>query len=152
VMLTQYADWWWYRMDDRVKLKSEWYFEYEDGTVKGPFFNDFTPAGLAKVAEGIQNFSSPYLVIGDDTAPGYVITEVFRKPVSVVTRDDNVVRFRTQLLSTEGNGDHQKTCIYVEASDTPGTGVMLNMLRQLWSKTNLMILAVECRITVQEVS
>ena len=49
-----------------------------------------------------------------DTAPGYVITEVFRKPVSVVTRDDNVVRFRTQLLSTEGNGDHQKPAIFVE--------------------------------------
>jgi len=136
----------------RLNLRAEWYFEYGNGDVRGPFYNSFSPAGLAKVAEGIQNFSSPYLVIGDDTAPGYVITEVFRKPVSVVTRDDNVVRFRTQLLSTEGNGDHQKTCIYVEAADSPGTGVMLNMLRQLWSKTNLMILAVECRITVQGVS
>lgn len=136
----------------RLNFRAEWYFEYGNGDVRGPFYNSFSPAGLAKIAEGIQNFSSPYLVIGDDTAPGYVITEVFRKPVSVVTRDDNVVRFRTQLLSTEGNGDHQKTCIYVEASDTPGTGVMLNMLRQLWSKTNLMILTVECRITVQEVS
>ena len=136
----------------RLNLRAEWYFEYGNGDVRGPFYNSFSPAGLAKVAEGIQNFSSPYLVIGDDTAPGYVITEVFRKPVSVVTRDDNVVRFRTQLLSTEGNGDHQKTCIYVEASDTPGTGVMLNMLRQMWSKTNLMILAVECRITVEGVT
>ena len=137
---------------DRLNLKAEWYFEYGNGDVRGPFYNSFSPDGLAKVAEGIQNFSSPYLVIGDDTAPGYVITEVFRKPVSVVTRDNNLVRFRTQLLSTEGNGDHQKTCIYVEASDTPGTGVMLNMLRQLWSKTDLNILAVECRITVQEVA
>lgn len=139
-------------MDSKLKIKSEWYFEYQDGTVKGPFFNDFTPEGLAKVAELIQGASSPYLVIGDDTAPGFTITEVFRKPVSVVTRDNNVVRFRTQLLTSEGNGNHQKTCIFIEASDTPGTGVMLNMLRQLWSKTNLMILAVECRITVQEVS
>lgn len=139
-------------MDDRIKLKSEWFFEYEDRRIEGPFLNSFSPEGLAKIAELLRGASSPYLVIGDDTAPGFVITEVFRKPVSVVTRDDNVVRFRTQLLSTEGNGDHQKTCIYVEASDTPGTGVMLNMLRQLWSKTNLMILSVECRITVQGVS
>lgn len=139
-------------MDSKLKLKSEWYFEYDDGRVEGPFFNDFTPEGLAKIAELLQVASSPYLVIGDDTVEGYAITEVFRKPVSVVTRDDNVVRFRTQLLSTEANGDHQKTCIYVEAADSPGTGVMLNMLRQLWSKTNLMILAVECRITVQGVS
>lgn len=136
---------------DRLNLKAEWYFEYENGDVRGPFYNSFSPDGLAKVAEALQGFPSPYLVIGDDTAAGYVITEVFRKPVSVVARDGNVVRFRTQLLSTEGNGDHQKTCIYVEASDTPGTGVMLNMLRQLWSKTDLNILAVECRITVQGV-
>ena len=139
-------------MDSKLKIKSEWFFEHEDGSKQGPFYNSFSPEGLAKVAELIQGVSSPYLVIGDDTSPGFVITEAFRKPVSVVTRDDNVVRFRTQLLSTEANGDHQKTCIFIEASDTPGTGVMLNLLRQTWSKTNLMILAVECRITVEEVS
>lgn len=136
---------------DRLRIKSEWYFEHEDGQISGPFFNSFPTEGLAKVAEGIQGFSSPYLVLGDDTEEGFSITEVYRKPVSVVTRDGNIVRFRTQLLTDEGNGDHQKTCIYVEGSDTPRTGVMLNMLRQLWSKTNLMILAVECRITVSGV-
>jgi hypothetical protein len=139
-------------MDSKLKIKSEWFFEHEDGSREGPFYNSFSPEGLARIAEGIKSFSSPYLVVGDDTEEGFAITEVFRKPVSVVTRDLNVVRFRTQLLTSEGNGDHQKTCIYVEASDTPGTGVMLNMLRQLWSKTNLMILAVECRITVEGVS
>jgi hypothetical protein len=139
-------------MNSKLKIKSEWFFEHEDGSREGPFYNSFTPEGLARIAEAIRSLSSPYLVIGDDTAPGFEITEVFRKPVSVVTRDDNVLRFRTQLLSTEGNGDHQKTCIFVEAADSPGTGVMLNMLRQLWSKTNLMILAVECRITVEGVT
>ena len=139
-------------MDSKLKIKSEWFFEHEDGSKQGPFYNSFSPEGLAKVAERIQGFSSPYLVIGDDTEEGFVIAEVFRKPVSVVTRDDKVVRFRTQLLTSEGNGDHQKTCIYVEASDTPGTGVMLNLLRQTWSKTNLMILTVECRITVEGVN
>lgn len=139
-------------MDSKLKIKSEWFFEHEDGSREGPFYNSFSPEGLAKVAELIRGASSPYLVIGDDTSPGFVITEVFRKPVSVVTRDDNVVRFRTQLLTHEANGDHQKTCIFIEAADSPGTGVMLNMLRQLWSKTSQMILAVECRITVQEVS
>jgi len=138
-------------MDDKLKIKSEWFFEYEDGTVLGPFLNSFPPEGLAKIAEGIKSFSSPYLVLGDDTAEGYAITEVFRKPISVITRDDNVVRFRTQLSTAEGNGDHEKTCIYIEGTDVPGTGTMLNMLRELWSKTNRMILAVECRITVQEV-
>jgi len=139
-------------MDDRLKIRSEWYFEYEDGHTEGPFLNSFPLEGLARIAEGIKSFSSPYLVVGDDNDVGFVITEVFRKPVSVVTRDDNMVRFRTQLLTSECNGDHQKTCIYVDAADSPGTGVMLNMLRQLWSKTSQMILAVECRITVEGVS
>ena len=138
-------------MIDKLSIKSEWFFEYEDGRIEGPFINSFPPEGLAEIAEGIKTFSSPYLVVGDDTAEGYALTEAFRKPVSVVTRDANVVRFRTQLLTSEGNGDHQKTCIFVKATDSPGTGIMLNMLKQLWSKTAQMILAVECRITAQEV-
>lgn len=138
-------------MDDKFRVKAEWYFEYEDGSRKGPFFNSFPPEGLAAIAESVQAFPSPYLVVGDDTAEGYVITEAFRKPVSLVTHDANVVRFRTQLLTSEGNGNHQKTCIFIGASNSSGTGTMLNMLRQLWTKTDRMILTVECRITVQGV-
>ena len=134
----------------KIKLKSEWYFEYDNGLIRGPFFNSFPPGGLHKIASRIETFQSPYLVVGDDTAAGFSITEVFRKPVSVVVRDGAEVRFRTQLLTMEGNGDHEKTCIFVEAADSPGTGIMLNMLRELWSKTNKMILAVECRITVMQ--
>ena len=137
-------------MDSKLELKSEWFFEYEDGSVKGPFLNSFPPEGLARIAEGIKSFPSSYLVVGDDVDEGFTITEIFRKPVSIVTRDANVVRFRTQLLTSEGNGNHQKTCIYVEGADSPGTGIMLNMLREPWSKTTQMILAVECRITVSE--
>lgn len=136
-------------MDERMKLKAEWYFEYEDGSRHGPFFNSFPPEGLAKIAERVEMFSSPYLVVGDDVEEGFAIDEVFRKPVSAVTRDANIVRFRTQLLTSEGNGDHQKTCIFIGASNSPGTGTMLNMLRQLWTKTDRMLLTVECRITVQ---
>lgn len=139
-------------MTEGLKIKSEWFFEYGDGTILGPFVNSFAPVGLAKVAELIGGAPSPYLVLGDDTDPGFVITEVYRKPVSIVTRDDNVVRFRTQFATAEANGDHEKTCIYLEAADSPGTGTMLNMLRQLWSKTNKMILAVECRITAEGAS
>ncbi len=137
-------------VNSNLKIKSEWFFEYEDGRIEGPFINSFPPVGLSKIAEGVRRFSSPYLVVGDDVAPDFAITEAFRKPVSIVTQDDNVVRFRTQLLTIEGNGDHQKTCIYVEAADSAGTGTMLNMLRQPWSKTTQMVLTVECRITVAE--
>jgi len=138
-------------MDDKFRVKAEWYFEFENGSRQGPSFNSFSPEGLTVIAGSIQAFPSPYLVAGDDTAEGYVITEAFRKPVSLVTREANVVRIRTQLLTNEGNGNHQKTCIFVGASSSPGTGTMLNMLRQPWSKTDRMILTVECRITVQGV-
>jgi len=137
-------------MDDRFKVEAEWYFEHENGPTLGPFFNSFPAAGLAKLAECIENFSSPYLVIGDDAAAGYIITEVFRKPVSAITRTGNLVRFRTQLLTTEANGDHQKVCIYVEGTDVEGTGTMLNLLKQPWSKADNTVLTVECKITVQQ--
>ena len=139
-------------MDEKFKCIGEWYFRYDDGPTLGPFFNGFPLAGLAKIAEQIQGFLSPYLVVGDDTEAGYTITEVFRKRVSVITRDGPVIRFRTQLLQTECNGDHQKVSLFVEGSDTPGTGTMLNLLKQPWSKAGNTALTVECRITVQVVS
>lgn len=137
---------------DQFKVKGEWFFEYEDGTREGPFFNSFPADGLTMIAELLSGASSPYLIAGDDTAEGYEITEVYRKPVSVVTQSGAVVRFRTQLLQSECNGDHQKACIYLYAADSAGTGRMLNMLRRAWSKADSILLTVECRITVQEVT
>ena len=131
-----------------IEVKGEWFFEYEDGSIEGPFLNFITTAGLAKIAEGIEKMSSPYIVVGDDAAAGEAITEVFRKPVSTVNRTGNLVRFRTQLLPTECNGNHSKVSIFVEASDSPGTGVMLNILVQPWSKADNTALTVETRITV----
>jgi len=137
-------------MDDKFSVTGEWYFEH-DGLIKGPFFNSFPPTGLAKIAEAVERFFAPYLVIGDDLANGYTVIEAFRKPVSIVNRDGPVVRFRTQLLPTEANGDHQKTCIYVEGADTEGSGIMLNLLTQPWSKASNTALTVECRVTIKEV-
>ncbi len=138
-------------MDEKFSVKGEWYFEH-NGLIEGPFFNGFPPAGLAKIAEKIQGFSAPYLVIGDDTASGYTITEAFRKAVSAITRSGNIIRFRTQLLPTEANGNHQKVSLYIEGTGVAGTGTMLNLLKQPWSKAGNTTLTVECRITVQEVS
>jgi len=150
VMKMLFADWWWLVMDDKFKVKAEWYFEYENDPILGPFFNSFSPDGLAWIGDKIQGGPAPYLVIGDDTATGYTITEVFRKPVSAVTKTGNLVRYRTQLLPGEANGDHKKTSIFVEGTDVEGTGVMLNLLRQPWSKASNTVLTVECRITVQQ--
>ena len=121
-------------------------------TSKGRFSNFITTAGLAKIAQlALENIAAPYLVIGDDTATGETIAEVFRKDVSARTRSGAVVRFRTQLLPGEANGTHQKVAIYVEGTAVAGTGTMLNLLKQSWSKAVNTALTVECKITVQGV-
>jgi len=136
-------------MMETMRLKSEWYLEYEDGTVIGPLQNYVTSAGLGIAAQKVAGLSSPYLVIGDDLAEGDTLTEVFRKSVSVVTQLGNNIRLRTVLLAGEGNGQHQKTCIFVGATDAPGSGTMFNLLKVPWGKENQMILTVECRLTLQ---
>ena len=136
-------------MKDTISLKSEWYLEYGDGKVIGPLKNYVTSAGLSIAAQMLAGLSSPYLVIGDDTAEGDTISEVYRKAVSVVTQSGNMIRFRTVLLAGEGNGQHQKTCIFTDASDAPGSGIMFNLLKVPWGKENQMILTVECRLTLQ---
>ncbi|MEQ8202101.1 MAG: hypothetical protein ABRQ24_11850 [Syntrophomonadaceae bacterium] len=136
-------------MKETMRLKSEWYLEYEDGTVIGPLQNYVTSAGLGIAAQKVAGLSSPYLVIGDDLAAGDSITEVFRKAVSVVTQSGNNIRLRTVLLAGEGNGQHQKTCIFTDATDAPGSGTMFNLLKVPWGKENQMILTVECRLTLQ---
>jgi len=136
-------------MEDMIGLKSEWYLEYEDGMVIGPLKNYITSAGLNIAAQILVGMNSLYLVIGDDNAEGDTIAEVFRKAVSVVTQSGNMIRFRTVLLAGEGNGQHQKTCLFTDATDAPGSGIMFNLLKVPWGKENQMILTVECRLTLQ---
>lgn len=136
---------------DKFTIKGEWFFEYSDGSIEGPFSNFITTAGLGQTAEILKGLASPFLVIGDDTAPGETITELFRKAVSVVTCDGPMVRFRTQLLASECNGDHQKAAIYYGASSSPGTGTMYNLLVKPWSKASNTTLTIESRITIGRV-
>ena len=136
-------------MKDTISLKSEWYLEYGDGKVAGPLKNHVTSAGLGIAAQKLAELNSLYLVIGDDTAEGDTIAEVFRKAVSVVTQSGNTLRYRTVLLAGEGNGQHQKTCLFTDATDAPGSGIMFNLLKVPWGKENQMILTVECRLTLQ---
>ncbi|MBC9786735.1 hypothetical protein H1S01_20130, partial [Heliobacterium chlorum] len=91
-------------MKSSLEIKGEWFFE-EGGRVIGPLFNFITSAGLEHLSQSIADLPSPYLVVGDDTNPGETIVEVFRKPVSSIIVSRNQVRFRTQFLSGEANGD-----------------------------------------------
>ncbi|MCW2279113.1 hypothetical protein [Heliophilum fasciatum] len=129
-------------------VKGEWFFEYEDGTVTGPFSNFITQAGLELIAQSLIDLPSLYIAIGDDTAPGETMIEIMRKPVSSATRTYNQVRIRTQLMQVEAVGDHNKAAIFTGATGTAGSGTMLNLLVQPWSKASNTILTVEARITV----
>lgn len=135
---------------EQPKIKCEWTITND---VTGEVIyqdepNFITVAGLDLIAAYVAGQATPFLVVGDDLASGETITEFFRKAVSSVIRTGPLIRFRTQLLSAECNGDHNKACIYYGASVTPGTGTMLNLLLAPWSKTSAMILTVEAKFTV----
>lgn len=121
-------------MNERVKVTCEWnFYDEHERLLRGPLFNAVSPDGAAAIAAMLEGVSSPYLVIGSDTTAGWVITEVFRKAVSSVTREGPLVRFRTQLLTTEAVGDYQKASIHINGTAVAGTGTMLNLLTQPFS-------------------
>ena len=136
-------------MNELFKIKAEWFFEY-DGYIFGPYRNAVTQKGYQAIANMIGQLPSPYLVVGSDNVPGETIVEVFRKVVSVVVTENKTVRFRTQLLPLECNGSFNKVAIFYEASDSPGSGTMLNYLVHPWSKSPNQVLTIEARITVGE--
>ena len=139
------------RVDEQINITCEWTFtDLVTGQVYGPFSNAVAPTGAASVAALLALISAPYLVIGDDTAAGWTITEIFRKACSSVVASGATVTFTTQLTSSEANSasNHEKWSIYTGATAVAGTGTMLNLLRQAFSKTSSMILSVEAAFTV----
>lgn len=134
-------------MNELVKVKGEWVFEV-DGRIYGPFQNAITQKGYQAIANIIGRLPSPYLVVGSDNVPSETITEVFRKAVSAVITEGSIVRFRTQLLPNECNGSFGKVAIFYGASDSPGSGTMLNYLAHPWAKASNQVMTIEARITV----
>jgi len=134
-------------MAECVKFKADWILIYPD-VILGPFENAITPEGFGLVASQIAAAPAPWLALGSDMTTSFVLGETFRVPVSIVTQDGNVVRFRTQLTPAQANGDHQKLSIFLGGTATPGSGIMLNQLRQPFSKASNQILTVECRIYI----
>ncbi len=136
-------------ISEKVVAHCDWYiYDSEGRQIMGPVENSITSQGLAAIAAGLSAVPAPYLVVGDDAAAYPAITEVFRKAVSSVVWAANVVRFRTSLSSSECNGDHTKACIYSGATAVAGTGAMLNMLVQDWSKATSEVITVEARFTI----
>lgn len=135
---------------EHFNIKAEWFLIYENGLEEALGPNAIVD--LDYVGSAISGMATPFLVVGDDEESGNTITEVFRKAVSNVIQSGGLIRFRTQLLGSEGNGDHKKLSIFRGATEVPGSGTMFNLLRINWSKAAGVILTVECRIIVQEVA
>lgn len=135
-------------MDEQVRVTCEWnFYDENERLLAGPFSNSVSPDGAEAIAALLEAVSAPYLVIGSDTTSGWVITEVFRKACSSVTREGALVRFRTQLLTTEAVGDYEKASIYINGTSVSGTGTMLNLLVQSFSH-GAYLLTIEAKFTV----
>lgn len=104
-----------------------------------------TQEGLEKIAAMIAGFQSPFISVGDGTG------EKFRKSVGAVITSGPVVRFRTSLSLSEGNGDHTFLALLSDAASGSGTGIKIGQVNQLFSKGQTQVLNVECKITVQGV-
>ncbi len=128
-----------------VAVKGEWYFQYDDGPVLGPFFNTMTSAGLEMFATLIKNISSPYIAMGSGS------TEAFRKAVGAIIQSGATLRLRTSLSLSEGNGTHSWIAVFAEATAGAGTGIKINQLNQAFNKTQTQVLNIECRFVLQGV-
>lgn len=125
-------------------VKAEWYFQYDDGPIQGPFSNTMTPEGLEKFATLIHAMPSPYIAMGDSGG------EVFRKRVGAIVQSGAVLRFRTTLSLTEGNGTHTWIGVFSDATEEAGSGIQINELTQTFNKTQTQVLNIECRFTLQQ--
>ena len=100
--------------------------------------------GLTKIANMIAGLQSPYIAVGGSGG------EVFRKAVGAVIPSGSVIRFRTTLSLTEGNGDHTYLSLFSDATANPGSGVEIGDEGKLFTKHQTQVLNLECRITVQQ--
>lgn len=137
---------------DQLTVTCDWFF-YEQDPVTGellnaygPLQNDISPEGLQFAASGIAAMPSPYLVIGDDTEPGFVITQVHRQQVDYVVQMGTEVRFRTVVAPGVAVGNHQKASLFYGASDGEGTGTLFNLLKQPFGHSANTVLTVEARV------
>lgn len=127
-----------------LKVKGEWFFQYNNGPVLGPFSNAMKTSGLEKFAARVAGLDSPYIAMGDGDG------ESFRKAVGAVIQGGAVLRFRSTLSLSEGNGNHTWVGVFSDATAEAGSGVQINELTQSFSKSINQVLNVECRFTFQQ--
>ncbi|BCJ86445.1 hypothetical protein [Effusibacillus dendaii] len=140
---------------ESIAIRGDWLFTYEDGMVIEAK-NLITQAGLNLLASLLineQSNSLPFhLAMGIGTTAAAagdtkLQTETFRKIVSAKSRQANMARIRTFLLSGEANGNFNEFGIFVAGTDAKDSGTLLNRLVTPISKTAQTVLTVECRLT-----
>lgn len=127
-----------------IAVKGEWYFQYDAGPVQGPFSNTMKSEGLERFATLIKSLPACCIAMGDSGG------EVFRKAVGAVVQSGAILRFRTTLSLSEGNGTHTWIGVFSDATATPGSGIQINELTQTFNKTQTQVLNIECRFTLQQ--
>lgn len=132
------------KLNNNLSIKSTWFLQYDSGPIIGPLYNSMTTAGLEKLAAKIATLESPFIAIGDANG------EVFRKAVGAVIQTGAILRFRATLALSEANGDHTWLELYSDATTNPESGIKINHLDHLFSKSANQVLNIECKITVQQ--
>jgi hypothetical protein len=129
---------------ESLKIKGEWFFQFNVGPVLGPFSKAMTTNGLERFAAKVAGLDSPFIAMGNSGG------EAFRKRVGAVIQTGTVLRFRISLSLSEGNGNHAWIGVFSDATEEIGSGVQINELTQNFSKNNNQVLNVECRFTFQQ--
>lgn len=143
-------------MLDTIKVYGEWLFYIDDRLIL-KHKNLITNLGLnilAKLLTGEITLSSMYLALGTGTtAPNAtdisLENELIRKQVSSKISQDNYARLRTMFQSTEANGTWTEAGIFINGTDTIGTGTLFNRITSPGgiSKSSQQILTIEIRLT-----
>lgn len=143
---------------DCLEIHGEWIFYFSDGRVIRRS-NLIVNTGLALIAALIMgeesNVDMPaHLAMGTGTTPAAAAdtkleAEGFRKPVSAITRQGNLIRYRAFFLSNEANEHWKEFGIFLKGTDVPNSGVLLNRVVAPISKTVQQALTIEVRIYIK---
>lgn len=145
-------------MLDTVKVTGEWLF-YLDGKLVRREKNLLVQVGLNYLASWLANETTNdvpvHLALGTGTtAPAASDTklesEQLRKDVSSITRQANIVRFRTFFLASEANSTWTECGVFLAGTNNANSGTLLNRITPTGgiSKSGNTVLTIEVRITL----
>lgn len=143
-------------VNEGLQVTGHWTFTYDDGTVIERK-NLITQSGLNWLASlfiGETTNDVPfYIAMGTGTVAAAAAdvklgAETFRKLIATKSRQNNMIRLRAFLLSTEGNGDFEEFGVFAAGTENAESGTLINRLVSPISKANNQLLTIEIRLTI----